>query len=106
MRYLLFGIIITFFACEAPVPPEPRGDKLAKSLCGCTAQLITLNQQAATATDSLSFRNIATEFEKARACAAGLGIKPNDRAALELALTTHCPALAAHKDLLPELLGQ
>ena len=106
MRYLLFTITIAFFSCGSPGVPEPRGDKLAKALCGCTAQLLALNQAAQSAADSLAFRNIADEFEKARSCAANQGIQPDDRAALELALTTHCPALAAYPDLLSVLLGQ
>lgn len=104
MRYLVLLMVTACFSCASPAPPESRGDKLAKSLCGCTAQLQALNEQAASNSDSLAFRNIAIEFEKAQACAAGLGIKPEDRAALEIALITHCPALVSHEDLLSELL--
>lgn len=99
-------MFLTLFACESPAPPEARGDKLAKSLCACTSELLALNKQAQTSSDSLAFRNIAAEFDKVRTCTAKLGIKPEDRAALELALTTHCPALAAQPELLLELLGQ
>ncbi len=106
MRYLLFLIAIACFSCEAPAPPESRGDKLAKSLCSCTDQLLSLNKLAQTASDSLSFRNVADEFEKARKCVSNLGIKPEERATLELALNTHCPLLAAQENLLSELLGQ
>lgn len=106
MRYLFFLFAFAFFSCEAPAPPESREDKMAKSLCGCTAQLLALNKQAASASDSLAFRNIAAEFEKARACATKLGINPADSTALELALKAHCPALSEHSDFLSELLGQ
>lgn len=106
MRYFLFLFATLCFSCEAPAPPESSGDKLAKSLCACTAQLLALNQQAQTANDSLSFRNIATEFEKARDCVAGLDIKAENKAGLELALVTKCPNLAANKDLLLELIGR
>jgi len=106
MRYLLFLFAFVCFSCAPPSPPESREDKLAKSLCGCTTQLLALNQQAASASDSLAFRNIAAEFEKARACASKLGIKPADSTVLELALKAHCPALAEHSDFLSELLGQ
>ncbi|MFN0034195.1 MAG: hypothetical protein ACKVUS_03950 [Saprospiraceae bacterium] len=108
MRSLVFFFATALFSCGNPVaaPPESRGDKMAKSLCGCTAALLALNQQAESASDSLAFRNIAAEFEKARACAATLGFQPDDRAALETTLQTHCPALAAQQDLLLELLGE
>ncbi|MDO8365895.1 MAG: hypothetical protein Q7T20_03790 [Saprospiraceae bacterium] len=106
MRLFPIFLLITFFACESPASPETRGDKLAKSLCGCTTQLLALNQRAESASDSLAFRNIATEFEKARACATKLGIKPADKISLELALKANCPALAEHSDFLSELLGQ
>ena len=106
MRYLLFLFAIAFFSCQAPAPPESREDKMAKSLCGCTTHLLALNQQAASVPDSLAFRNIAQEFEKALACATNLGIKPTDSISLKLSLKTHCPALAEHTDLLSELLGQ
>lgn len=106
MRYFSFLILLSLIACESAAPPEARGDKLAKSLCDCTNELLALNKQAQTASDSLAFRNIAAEFDKVRTCTAKLGIKPDDRAALELALTTHCPALAAQQELLLELLGQ
>lgn len=106
MRYLLLLLVPVFIHCDPPTPPESRGDKLAKGLCGCTEQLISLNQEAEKAPDSLAFRKISLEFEKAHACATGLGIQSGDQAALELALNRLCPALAAHKDLLPELLRQ
>lgn len=106
MRHFLFLILLSLFACESAAPPEARGDKLAKSLCACTNELLVLNQQAQTSSDSLAFRNIAAEFEKARACTAKLGVKPEDRAALDIALNTHCPALASQSELLLELLGQ
>ncbi len=105
MRYFYFFVVIAFFSCGAPVIPESRVDKLAKGLCGCTEQLLALNKQAESASDSLAFRNIATEFAKVRACTSNLGILPEDRAALELALATKCPGLAAHPDFLAELLG-
>ncbi|MBC7775981.1 MAG: hypothetical protein H7246_11150 [Phycisphaerae bacterium] len=106
MRLIQLFLLIAFFACETPAPPESRGDKLAKSLCGCTIQLLALNKQAESASDSLAFRNIADEFEKARACAIKLGIKPADSPALELALKTHCPVLVENQGILPELLKQ
>ena len=106
MRKLLFLIVLAGFSCVEPTPPESRGDKLAKSLCSCTDQLLSLNKQAQTASDSLAFRIIAEEFEKTRKCVSSLGLKPEDRAGLELALSTHCPSLAEQKDLLSELLGQ
>ena len=106
MKYLLFLIVLVGFSCENPAPPESRPDKLAKSLCGCTSNLFALNQQAQSASDSLAFRNIATEFEKTRECVKKLDIQPEDRAALELSLKNICPALGAQQDLLIELLGQ
>lgn len=94
------------FSCEPVAVPESRGDKLAKSLCGCTTALLDLNERAQTSSDSLAFRNIATEFEKTRACVSQLGIKTEDRAALGTGLTAHCPELAKHTELLTELLGE
>ena len=106
MRYLLFLLSIACISCENPVPPESREVKLAKSLCGCTAQLLALNQQAESSADSLVFRKIAVEFEKARKCAASLGIQPADRSGLDLALIRECPRLVASEDFLSELLGK
>lgn len=106
-RFPLLILSISLFACEnPPTISESRGEKLAKSLCGCSAQLLNLNKQAEAASDSLAFRNIAAEFEKARACAIRLGIKPDDRAILETTLQARCPALAAQTELLSELLGE
>ena len=105
MRRLLFGLLLVALSCAPPAPPESKSDKLATSLCGCTTQLLALNQKAQTEADSLAFRNIAAAFEKARECASRLGIKPEDRSALELALGLKCPTLAANKELLIELLG-
>lgn len=106
MKYLLFMLFFALTSCETPVPPESQSDQLAKSLCDCSAQLLALNQQAQTANDSLSFRNIVDEFEKTRNCVAGLKIKAENRAGLEIALATKCPSLAANKDFLTELIGQ
>lgn len=106
MRYLLFLLSIVCIACENPVSPETREIKSAKSLCNCTNQLVALNQQAEASADSLIFQKIAVEFEKARKCAADLGIQPADRSALVLALKNQCPKLAASEDFLSELLGK
>jgi hypothetical protein len=106
MKYILFLIVLLATSCENPAPPESRPDKLAKSLCACTTNLLALNQQAQSSADSLAFRNIGAEFEKTRECVNKLDIQPNDRAALELSLKNICPALGAQQDLLIELLGQ
>lgn len=106
MRYLLLLLPGILFSCSPPAVPETRPDKLAKSLCACTGPLLALNKQAQTNTDSLAFRNIALEFEKSRDCVDKLGIQPEDRAALDIALVAHCPALTKQKDLLSELLGE
>lgn len=106
MRYLLLLLPAILFACNPPAVPETRPDQLAKSLCACTAPLLALNKQAQTRSDSLAFRNIASEFEKTRDCVDKLGIRTEDRAALDIALVAHCPALARQKDLLSELLGE
>lgn len=106
MRNFLFLFVLACSACEAPPPPESRGDKLAKSLCGCTSQLLALNKQAEAAPDSLAFRNMADAFEKARACAVQLGIKPADSTLLDIALKTQCPMLSANQGILTELLKQ
>ena len=106
MRYFLLLMLLGFFACETPAPPESRADKLAKSLCTCTAQLLALNKQAESGSDSLAFRAIAEEFERSRACIALLGIRPADSTLLQLALKTHCPVLSEKLDFLPELLHQ
>ncbi len=105
MRILPLGIFMGLFACTAQLP-ESRGDKLAKSLCGCTGQLMELNKQAEMGADSLAFQNIAAEFAKARLCASKLGVTPEDSLILRLALKEHCPTLAGHVEFLPELLGK
>lgn len=106
MRYLLLLLPAILFSCSPPVVPETRPDQLAKSLCACTAALLALNKQAQTSSDSLAFRNIANEFEKTRDCVDKMGIKAEDRVALEIALQAHCPALAKQQDLLSELLEE
>lgn len=106
MRYFLFLLAVTFCSCGEPIPIESRSEKLAKSLCDCTAQLITLNEAAQNTPDSLAFRNIATAFEKTKDCVSGLEIKPEDRAGIESVMDKKCPKLSSQKELLIELLGQ
>lgn len=106
MRYWILSIAMLFLACENPAPPEGRVDKLAKSLCGCTEQLLALNQPEQATMDSLFFRKIEAEFEKARDCAGALEVRPEDRPALETALKAKCPVLALNQDLLTELIGK
>lgn len=106
MRFLLLVSILICFACENAAPPEARADKLAKSLCNCTNALFELNKQAQSGSDSLAFRKIEQEFVKAKNCTVALGIKPEEKAAMEVALQTLCPTLATQKDLLQELLTQ
>lgn len=107
MRYCLFLLILGLSACnETPKPQEPRPEMLAKSLCNSTHALLELNRQAASDGDSLSFRKIATEFEKARQSALALKVKPDERAALSESLKKLCPDLAKEEALLEELLAQ
>ncbi|HLP93992.1 MAG TPA: hypothetical protein VK168_08145 [Saprospiraceae bacterium] len=93
-------------ACENPAPAEPRADKLAKSLCQCTSELLILNKKAESTQDSLVFQQIAQSFEKSKACAQALGIKPEDQPALETALKAFCPELIVYPEMLQELLAQ
>lgn len=106
IRLLFLFIPLLCFACQNPAPVESRADKLAKSVCGCTEELLRLNKQAETDRDSLAFRNIANAFEKARTCVHSIGIKPEERESLNRSLDVLCPDLAAHKDILPELWGE
>lgn len=108
MRIWLFVSlsISALVACENPAPAEPRADKLAKSLCQCTTELLILNKKAESTQDSLAFQQIAQSFEKAKACAQALGIKPEDQPALETSLKAFCPELIVYQDLLTELLAQ
>jgi hypothetical protein len=105
MRYLLFLWILSCFACDPPVKPLSETEQMAKSLCACTEQLLALNQQTQTSSDSLAFRQIAEEYEKARACIQKIGLPQTSLTTLEPTLSTHCPALATQKDLLTELLA-
>jgi len=102
------AMLLGIFACENPPakPPEPRADQLSRALCLCANQLLLLNQAHATKSDSLSFREIFLEFEKTRACVTALGIKPEDRPALDASMGVHCPVLAAEAELLRELMGE
>jgi hypothetical protein len=105
MRLPFFFLILSCFACDAPVKPLSETEQMAKSLCACTERLLALNQQTQSSSDSLAFRQIAEEYEKARACIQKIGLPQTGLATLEPTLNTHCPALASQKDLLTELLA-
>ena len=106
MRFLFFIAMIFMISCGDPVATESRADKLAKSICGCTTALLELNKPGQASADSLAFRNIATAYDKTKACVAALGIKPEDREALTVLLPIKCPELAQHEGLVTELLAE
>ncbi|MBL7809433.1 MAG: hypothetical protein JNN28_16560 [Saprospiraceae bacterium] len=107
MKYLLPLLLLAILAgCDAKTAQEPRADKLAKSLCQCTSELLLLNKKAQSTTDSLTFKQIEQAFEKAKTCAVGLGIKPEEQPVLETALQAYCPELAAYPELIKELTVQ
>lgn len=106
MSVAFAAIALLLFACDSqPAVQEPRADQLAKALCACSTPLLLLNQKHQTKSDSLAFREIFLEYEKARACVAALGIKPDDRPALDASMAVHCPGLVAQPELFRELLG-
>lgn len=105
MRSLLFLSLICLFSCQNQ-PAESRADKIAKSVCGCTAHLLELNKQAANSKDSIDFAGIQAEFEKTKTCIANQRMKPEDVAEVKKSLLLKCPDLAKEEDLLQELMGQ
>ena len=104
--YFLVVILAIFTGCGQTQAPEQRADKLAKSLCKCSGELLELNHKAEGAPDSLAFQQIAQAFNKARTCALGLGIKPEEKPVLETALNAYCPELVKYPELLQELISQ
>ena len=108
MRNSLFILLLLgISACgETAKPQAPRPEMLARALCNCSAPLLELNRQAATNSDSLAFRKIAAEFDKARRSVQALNIKPEEQAELSQALKQLCPDLAREENLLTELLAQ
>jgi hypothetical protein len=107
MRTCFLVVLMAMVAgCGQTPVPEQRADKLAKSLCQCTQDLLELNKKAESAPDSLAFQSIAQAFNKARTCALGLGIKQEEKPVLETALNAYCPELIKYPDLLQELLSQ
>jgi hypothetical protein len=98
-----FSLFFCLISCQN-TPPESRADRIATGICGCTEQLLNLNKQAATSTDSIDFEGIQQEFEKARACIVEQRMKPEDMAPVQKSLEVKCPALAAEAELLGELL--
>ncbi|HAD13138.1 MAG TPA: hypothetical protein DCF33_11970 [Saprospirales bacterium] len=93
-------------SCGQNPPPESRTDKLAKSLCQCTSELLVLNQKAQSSPDSLAFQQIEQAFNKAKACSQALGIKKEEQPVLETSLQSFCPDLMQYPELIQELTSQ
>lgn len=93
-------------SCGQNPSPEPRTDKLAKSLCQCTSELLVLNQKAQSSPDSLAFQQIEQAFNKAKECSLALGIKKEEHPMLETSLQSFCPELMQYPELLKELTSQ
>jgi hypothetical protein len=100
------ALLAIITSCGQTQAPEKRADGLAKSLCKCTEDLLALNKKAESAPDSLAFQQIAQAYTKARKCALGLGIKPEEKPVLETALKAYCQELNQYPDLLQELINQ
>lgn len=108
MRICFLAILLAMIAgCgQTPEVPEQRADKLAKSLCQCTEDLLSLNKKAENTLDSLAFQRIAQAYDKARTCTNSLGIKKEEKPELETALKSYCPELIKYPELLEELINQ
>lgn len=105
MRCFIVIVTLALSCKDTPkVQVQKPEERLAKSLCDCTQELFMLNQRAERNADSLAFRAVAAEYEKARACALSLGVKPADRPAVDAAIFLFCPTLASDKSFLDELL--
>lgn len=114
LNLLLSLWLLSLLACQNQ-PPESHADKVASAYCGCTLQLVALNQKAqAAASDTsqvIDFQTMQAEYEKAKECAATLvtrfgKLNPAEIAEVEKSLTLKCPDLAAQRDLLRELMGE
>jgi hypothetical protein len=108
LRLFFAVFILTCISCEtpsAPVNAEPAADKAAKALCSCTEALLAENANAQASLDSMAFVNLARAFEDAKKCSLGIQMDQTTRGQLPAALQTHCPKLAAHADLVEELLS-
>jgi hypothetical protein len=100
----LLLLLLSFFACQTQ-QQETRVERMAKSICGCSSELLHLNKLAAGTTDDIDFEGIQTAFEKTKSCIANQRMKPEDISTVRKTLEIQCPELAAEKNLLDELLG-
>lgn len=108
LRLFFAVFILTGSSCEPPSAPahaEPAADKAAKALCSCTEALLAENAKAQESPDSMAFVNLARAFEDAKKCSLGIQMDQSARGQLPTALQAHCPQLAAHADLVEELLS-
>lgn len=106
MRPFLFLLFSSFlFSCENP-PKETRAERIAASVCDCTAQLLSMNQQAAADTGKVNFEAIQAEFEKSKACIFNQHMKPEDLPEVKSALAKKCPQLANEAELTDELMDK
>lgn len=113
---VLLACYLVCSACNTP-PPENRYDKIAAGFCECTAQLAALNKEAVALADDTTgkaapvFRQMETEYNKARECSATIvaqfgKLKKDEFPQLEKSLAGRCPDLATQRDLMIEMLGE
>jgi hypothetical protein len=101
-------------------PPESRAEKIAAAYCSCTERLASLNEQAAALQHDTSrqaefaqlLEKMDAEFRGAKDCSATSVIATygkigaDELREVDAHLTAKCPAMASHRDLLRELLGE
>lgn len=110
---IALGAAALAVGCDVPAP-ENRYAKIATTYCECTARLAELNKQATTAApDKLNtyFQEMQGEYAKAKECAVSIvaqfgHLKPAELDSVNTLLTTQCPGVAGHPDMLREMLGQ
>lgn len=108
------GLIAGIGGCDLIAPSGSRYDKIASTYCECTARLAELNKQAGAAPSSnlnAYFQEMQTEYAKSKECTAAIvgrfgHLKPAELDTLETILSTRCPDMAGHRDLLQEMLGE
>jgi hypothetical protein len=117
---LLLSIVVLFSCENTAASPDvalaKRATVIAQSYCQCTGHLVSLNQQMVqagsdTATTNQLFKAIADAYTRAEACTDSIlmiqgHLSPALMESVKQSVSTQCPEVAAHPDMLRELLGK
>jgi hypothetical protein len=121
LLFVLFHLVTVFFSCQPKAASTnaaltKRAAAIATAYCKCTDDLIALNHQMAqvgtdTATTNQLFKAIGSAYTRAEACTDSIlmlhgHLSPQLLELVQQTVNTQCPDVAAHPDMLRELLGK